>query len=169
MSATRNIRMLTRYTAWANARLYGALLELPVALLVEARPGRPNGMNGILSHSYAVDLIWKAHLEGKEHGFTDRNFEAIPSFAELCLAQREIDEWYVVHADDQDEKSLEQIVAFNFVDGNPGSMSRGDILLHIVNHKTYHRGYVADMLYESGNRPPTIDLPVFLRDESPGL
>jgi uncharacterized damage-inducible protein DinB len=42
---------------------------------------------------------------------------------------------------------------------------RGDeMLLHVVNHSTYHRGYVADMLYESGSRPPTLDLPVFLRD-----
>ncbi len=29
MSAIRNIRMLTRYTAWANARLFGALANLP--------------------------------------------------------------------------------------------------------------------------------------------
>ncbi len=43
------------------------------------------------------------------------------------------------------------------------------MLLHIANHKTYHRGYVADMLYESGLRPPTMDLPVFLRDAPPAL
>ncbi|MBL1377407.1 DinB family protein [Zobellella iuensis] len=169
MTATRNIRMLTRYTAWANSRLYSALSELPVALLLEARPGRPNGMNGILSHSYAVDLIWKAHFEGKGHGLSSRNFEVIPSFDELRLAQRQVDEWYIAYADEQGEESLEQVMSFKFVDGGSGSMSRGDMLLHIVNHKTYHRGYVADMLYESGNRPPTMDLPVFLRDEPPDL
>jgi uncharacterized damage-inducible protein DinB len=48
-------------------------------------------------------------------------------------------------------------------------MRRGDILLHIANHKTYHRGYVADMLYESGLKPPTMDLPVYLRDARPAL
>lgn len=169
MTAIRNLRMLTRYTAWANLRLYGALSELPPPLLLEARPGRPNGMKGILSHACAVDLIWKAHLEGKEHGFTSRNFDTIPAFDELRLVQQQLDHWYIAYADDQHEKSLGQIISFKFVDGTPSSMSRGDILLHIINHKTYHRGYVADMLYESGHRPPTIDLPVFLRDDLPDL
>ena len=39
-----------------------------------------------------------------------------------------------------------------------------EMLLHVVNHKTYHRGYVAQMLYQASVRPPTMDLPVFLRD-----
>jgi len=169
MTATRYIRMLTRYAAWANSRLFDAMSALPAGLLLEARPGRPNGMNGVLSHSYVVDLIWKAHLEGSEHGFTSRNFDIIPSFEELHLAQQRSDEWFISYADEQNEKSLEELVSFRFVDGSPGSMSRGGILLHIVNHKTYHRGYIADMLYEAGCRPPTIDLPVFLRDEPPEL
>ena len=39
-----------------------------------------------------------------------------------------------------------------------------EILLHIVNHSTYHRGYVAQMFYQVPARPPTTDLPVFLRE-----
>lgn len=79
------------------------------------------------------------------------------------------DQWYISFVDLQSEQALSQIVDFKFVDGGPGSLSRGDMLLHIVNHKTYHRGYVADMLYESGLKPPTMDLPVFLRDARPLL
>ena len=47
-------------------------------------------------------------------------------------------------------------------------MSREDILLHVVNHTTYHRGHIADMLYHLHISPPTTDLPVFLR-ASPGV
>jgi len=44
-------------------------------------------------------------------------------------------------------------------------MTRGEILLHIVNHTTYHRGFVADLFYQvRGARPPTTDLPVYLRE-----
>lgn len=32
------------------------------------------------------------------------------------------------------------------------------------NHKTYHRGYVADMFYQVPQKPPTMDLPVVFRD-----
>jgi uncharacterized damage-inducible protein DinB len=45
-------------------------------------------------------------------------------------------------------------------------MSRRDILLHVVNHTTYHRGHAADILYHLKIFPPTTDLPVFLREWS---
>ncbi len=46
-------------------------------------------------------------------------------------------------------------------------MTREEILLHVVNHTTYHRGFVAEMFYKVPARPPTTDLPVFLRDAQP--
>ncbi len=161
MAQTRDLRMLTRYNVWANERLFGALCTLPPPALNEPRPGRHNGLIGVLGHMYVVDQIWKANLEGKEHGFASRSLEHQMTFDAIRRAQAAIDQWYVRFADEQTAESLEQAVDFRFVDGGPGNLRRDDMLLHVINHKTYHRGYVADMLYESGVRPPTIDLPVF--------
>ena len=128
---------------------------------------RPTGFGNMvntLNHAYVVDLIWRAHLLGEPHGFTSRNTDVQPGLDELRSAQRQIDEWYIRYADDCSSELLDEVVCFTFVDGGAGQMSRGDILLHVVNHKTYHRGYVADLLYQASSRPPTMDLPVFLRD-----
>ena len=43
-------------------------------------------------------------------------------------------------------------------------MTRGEIILHIVNHTSYHRGFAADLFYQVPAKPPTTDLTVFLRD-----
>jgi uncharacterized damage-inducible protein DinB len=43
-------------------------------------------------------------------------------------------------------------------------MRRSDILLHVVNHATYHRGHIAMMMYGLAGSVPTTDLPVFLRE-----
>lgn len=43
-------------------------------------------------------------------------------------------------------------------------MTRAEILLHVVNHTTYHRGFVADMFYQIPSKPRTTDLPVFLSE-----
>lgn len=43
-------------------------------------------------------------------------------------------------------------------------MTREEIILHVVNHATYHRGFVADVFYQVPAKPPATDLPVFLRD-----
>jgi uncharacterized damage-inducible protein DinB len=47
-------------------------------------------------------------------------------------------------------------------------MTRVEILQHLVNHTTYHRGAVAQMMYEASSRPPTTDLTVYLRDVGAG-
>jgi len=164
MSALRNIRMLTRFTTWANDRLFEALAKLPDGEPTAKRATGFGNMLHTLNHAYVVDLIWQAHLQGKPHGFQARNIENHPPLAELRQAQRELDEWYVTYADNLSRDRHDEVVEFAFVGGGPGSMSRGDILLHVVNHKTFHRGYVADMMFQVPARPPTMDLPVFLRD-----
>ena len=44
--------------------------------------------------------------------------------------------------------------------------SGGDILLHVVNHGTYHRGHVASMMHTHGVMAPTTDFPVFLKSRT---
>ena len=164
MSAIRNIRMLTRYTAWANSRLFAALASLPEGEATASRATGFGNMVNTLNHAYVVDLIWQAHLEGTPHGFTARITDIEPRLEELRNAQAQIDDWYISYADSLSDQAHNEVMHFKFVDGGPGAMTRGDMLLHIVNHKTYHRGVVADMLYQASSRPPTMDLPVFLRD-----
>ena len=167
MSALRNIRMLTRYNAWANTRLFEAMASLPEGQATAPRPTGFGNMVNTLNHAYVVDLIWKANLEGKPHGFSARNTDTQPVLEALRKAQTESDHWYIAHANDLSEAAHDEVVHFRFVDGGAGAMTRGDMLLHVVNHKTYHRGYVADMFYQTSSRPPTMDLPVFLRDVAP--
>jgi len=165
MTALRNMRMLARYAAWANRLLFQTLSSLPENELTKMRHIVFGNILRTLNHVYVMDLVWQAHLEGRSHGFTTRNPETHPTFAELRAAQKQIDEWYINYADDISEPVCDEIVNFVFVGGGSGSMSRGDILLHVVNHTTYHRGHIADMIYQIPASPPTTDLPVFLRDD----
>jgi uncharacterized damage-inducible protein DinB len=112
---------------------------------------------------YVISLIWKAHLTGQEHGFTTRRLPDPVPLAELHKRQIEVDDWYVTFAESQSADGLAKDVTFLFVGGAPGVMRVDEMLLHVVNHSTYHRGYVADMLYDSGSTPPTMDLPVYVR------
>jgi uncharacterized damage-inducible protein DinB len=156
--------MLTRYTAWANDRLFDTLSKLPKGEPSATRRTDFGNMVHALNHAYVIDLIWQSHLEGKAHGFTVRNTDTIPPLEKLRVAQKSLDEWYISYADALSAVAHDEVVHFRFVDGGVGAMSRGDILLHVVNHKTYHRDHVANMLNQVPVRPPSMDLPVFLRD-----
>jgi uncharacterized damage-inducible protein DinB len=158
--------MLMRYKAWANDLLFQTISELPEDELVAPRPIIFGSILRTLNHVYAMDIVWKAHLESRPHEYATRNPETSPPFAELRDAQKDMDAWYVSYARGLDASACEEIVDFTFIGGGSGSMSRGDILLHVVNHATYHRGHVVGMLYQIPVPVPTTDLPVFLRDSA---
>jgi uncharacterized damage-inducible protein DinB len=164
MSALRNIRMLTRYSAWANSLLYLALGEVPEAELTTRRPIVFGNLIRTLNHVYTIDLVWQAHLESRAHGFTTRTPDVHISFSDLRIAQSSLDSWYICYAEEMSDRLGEEMVNFTFIGGGEGSMTRGDILLHVVNHTTYHRGHIAAMMHQIPARPPTTDLPIFLRN-----
>ena len=82
--------------------------------------------------------------------------------AELWSAQQAIDDWYIKWGDALSEADADKTVRFSLIGGKQGEMRRSEIVLHVVNHTSYHRGFVADMFFQIPARPPLTDLPVFL-------
>lgn len=156
--------MLTRYNAWANEVMFKAVAALPEGEAVKPRPSVFKNMVHTLNHNYVIDRIFQAHLEGRAHGYGARNTPDHPPLPELWRAQQEIDRWYIEWADRVGEDALEQKVAFTYVGGGEGVMTRREIVQHLVNHTSYHRGFVAQMMYDIPVRPPVTDLTVYLRD-----
>ena len=163
-SAADTIRMLTRYKAWANTITFRTVMALPEGEALRPRPTRFGNMVHTLNHAYVVDDIFRAHLEGRRHAYAARNTEHTPPLPDLWKAVQTMDRWYIGHADQLTAEMLRETVSFKFVGGEPGAMTREAMLLHIVNHGTYHRGFVGDMLYQVPAQSPANDLTVFLRD-----
>jgi uncharacterized damage-inducible protein DinB len=159
-------RMLTRYNRWANRMIFDAVAALPAGEATKERQSLFKNMVHTLNHNYVIDRIWQAHLEGREHGYTARNTPGHPPLEQLWREQQEVDGWYVAWSDALAGPALAEKVEFTLIGGNRGVMTRAEILLHVVNHTSYHRGFVADLFYQvpGGARPPTTDLPVYLRE-----
>lgn len=164
MSHAQHIQMLTRYREWADRLLYQSLVAMPESALTREQPIVFGSLLRTLHHVYCMDQVWKAHLEGVPHGFTTRNPDDCPAFDVLRDAQANIDDWYIRFAKTLDAQACDETIHFTFICGGEGAMRRGDILLHVVNHATYHRGHIAMMMYGMSTSPPTTDLPVFLRE-----
>ena len=169
MSAVRMVRTLTRYNAWANRLFFDAAAALPAGEAEKVRPTLFTNIVHTLNHNYVIDDIFRAHVEQRAHGYTARNTQGHPPLAELWRMQQAFDTWFIEWGDSLDARALDEMVEFTFVGGGDGALSRGEIILHLVNHTSYHRGFAADMFYQVPARPPTTDLTVFLRDARPML
>lgn len=157
--------MMAGYKQWSDKVMYDAVAALPEGEALKQRASLFKNMVHTLNHIYVVDRIWQAHLEGRDHGYQARNTKDHPPLAELWRLQQQADAWYVAWAEAQDDAHIGETVEYTLIGGNRGAMTRGEILLHVVMHANYHRGYVAEMIYEvPGCRPPTMDLPVYMRE-----
>jgi uncharacterized damage-inducible protein DinB len=163
---TDTARMLTRYNAWSNKLMFDAVAALPPGEATKERRSLFKNIVHTLNHNYVIDRIWQAHLEGREHGFAARNTPDHPPLDELRRLQQQVDDWYIAWAARMTDTALSEKMHFTLIGGNRGVMTRGEILLHVVNHTSYHRGFACDMFFEVPARPPIMDLPVFLREEN---
>jgi uncharacterized damage-inducible protein DinB len=154
--------MLARYSDWADTVLFDSMKALPAGAASRGTGTLFGSMVGTLNHNLQVDLIWRAHLQGVAHGFTTRRDVLHADLDRLAEEQRGINRWYLDWARQQTAGSFGERVRFHFVSGTPGEMTRGGMFLHIVNHKTYHRGWVAEMFFDHGLNPPETDLCLFL-------
>lgn len=163
---TISINILLRYKDWADALTYRSIFALPDGEATRMRQTSFGTMAHTLNHVLVVDDIFRHHLEGRVHGYTARNTETTPPLADLHTRQREMNSWLIKHASALSSDAMNETVHFTFVGGGEGAMTREAIFLHLVNHATYHRGFVNDMMYQVPARPPANDLPVFLREQA---
>jgi len=158
------VRMLLRYKAWADGFVFKHVRQIPAEEAYKPRQSTFENIVQTLNHVFVVDDIFRHHLEGRSHPYEARVTREAPALADLENAVRAMDQWYVRTFDGWSEDELAVRVDFEFVGGGAGSMTRAEIALHIVNHTTYHRGFVGDMLRQVPFVWPANDLTVFLRD-----
>lgn len=156
------LQKLTRYKAWANELLFEAAAKLPESALLAPQPIVFGSLLRTLNHVLAMDFVWQSHLRGQPHGLATRNPDFCPPFAEIARAQADTDRWYIDYAENLSEAAHDEVVEFAFIGGRPGAMTRADIVLHAVNHGTYHRGHFVQMM-RTWQPPPITDYPVFLK------
>ena len=111
-----------------------------------------------------MDVVWKANLVGESHGFATRNADSCPDFNELREEQKNVDAWYVEYADTLGTVDIDEMVDFEHIGGGAGRMKRGEVVHHVINHTTYHRGHIEGAMYQIPAEPPTTDLSVYVRD-----
>lgn len=149
---------LVAYKRWEDKALY----DIIAANLSRLDAFDHSVLMQIIDHMYAVDCIFQHHLLGKQHGYTaPRSNSPIP-FEILANRVSAIDNWYIDYALSLSDKSLNEMVDFVFTNGSPARMTRGDMILHVCMHGTYHRGNVGIILQKNGIKPNNDRLTDFL-------
>ncbi|MFN0166455.1 MAG: DinB family protein [Bryobacteraceae bacterium] len=154
------------YTAWATGRLVEAMASLTPEELNRDFGTSDRNPLGTLVHVFAADRIWLARLHGQAQGpfitEADRDFtrlrDEIPA-----LHQRWI-EWI----DRLPEDGAEENSTYTDIKGREWTNPTWQVVLHVVNHATHHRGQISGFLRAMGKTPPPLDLIAYYRQKRNG-
>jgi uncharacterized damage-inducible protein DinB len=150
-----DLRLHISYSGWASRRLLDAALALS-----EEDQRREFGVShksliGTLEHIFFADRIWFART-------VDPN--VLEGDQSLAVAwprlQKRWEEW----ASALTPEDLLRVVDYTDMRGNLHSTPVWQILLHVVNHATLHRGQVMSLLRQLGVAPPATDLIFYYRE-----
>jgi uncharacterized damage-inducible protein DinB len=154
----QNYSQLIAIKRWADRGLYDVIGE-NFERLSNADAGI---MLRILDHIHVVDRIFQHHLQGLTHTFSAPRSADIPELQVLANSVREVDDWYASYVNSLSAEDFEQTVDFVFTSGKRTRMRRGEIILHVCLHGTYHRGNAGAILQLRGIAPSRDSITDFL-------
>jgi uncharacterized damage-inducible protein DinB len=153
------------YSAWASRLLVEAAGEL----LTQDELTRDFGtadksVLGTLVHVFGADRLWLARLKGEpaKQFLTDADYRFTVLQNDWPALHRRWTEW----ADGLTDEAAQAELSYTDMRGKPWREPLGQLVLHVVNHGTHHRGQVAGFLRTMGHVPPKLDLTVYYRDKS---
>jgi uncharacterized damage-inducible protein DinB len=148
-----------RYSAWASRKVMEAVRALPEADFQKPVGVSHGSLQGTLAHILYADWIWFTRVVApiEEPGQTREALERI--WPELQ------DKW-VAWAEGASDEEMDRVVEYE--SRLYGQMARPvwQILLHVVNHATLHRGQAMSMLRQMGIDPPHIDFMNFYQESA---
>ncbi len=154
------------YTIWANRVLLEACAALSEEELRRNLGASHSSLLRTLRHIYDAERSWTYNLISN----------SIPSLAEIEAAgvsdQSRPDpifeslqqSWFKLWDEARQwiaplsEEDLARELSFRQRDGTDLLLPRWQVLLHMVNHSTLHRGQIITMLRALGKQPPSVDL-----------
>ncbi len=119
-----------------------------------------------ISHMVIVDEMFKSRLMKSPVPHESTYSEVVPEFSELKFRLIESGKWYRRYASKRDKKSG-RTVSFTFADGKMGSMSVDEILFHVINHGSYHRGSIAHALDLATVPHPADGYGIYIHEKEP--
>ncbi|MFK3690450.1 DinB family protein [Agrobacterium tumefaciens] len=153
----RVFRKLARNNRLANFRLHQACRQLSEDAFVAQRVSFFPTLRATLNHILIVDRFYIDALQGGTLGHAAFVVsEPYPTVAELHEAQTQLDKALIAFVDDLDEDGLAGIVDIHR--GARVQQDRcDDVLSHLFQHQTHHRGQAHAMLAGTSVKPPQLD------------
>jgi len=158
------LRTLLDYHYWARDRVLAAASELTPEQLTRDMGNSFRSVRDTLVHIYSAEWNWYQRWRGSSPTamLVPEDYPDIPTLAAAWVSHEARVRHFV---DALGDEGLEQWCDYRTMNGQAGTSTYAQMIRHVVNHASYHRGQVTTMLRQLGAAPAkSLDLIGFYRE-----
>ena len=159
-------RRLLDYHLWARDRAIAAVAALPLEAFLRDLGNSFGSVRDTVAHLYGADEVWLSRWRGG----TPRGLPPASQFADLAAlraAWAELDPDLRGFVHGLDAAGLARSLTYPAFNGQLATLTFEQMLQHVVNHGSYHRGQITTLLRQLGaTAPQSMDLVAFFRERA---
>lgn len=163
MGLSDHFRLMARYNQRMNQQALAACRQLPAARLSEDLGAFFHSILGTLNHLLVADLIWLARFSTHQERYDCLQrigrypqpqsldailFDSLPAFADV---RQELDALIIFWLDNEVEAAdYRRLLCYANTRGIKSTRNFGELVSHMFNHQTHHRGQLTTLLSQQG-------------------
>ena len=158
-----DLQTLLDYHYWARDRVLDAAATLTPEQFTRDLGSSFKSVRDTLAHLYSAEWAWYQRWHGTSPTAM-LPFDRFPDVASIRIAWADHEANVRAFVNGLDEAGIGKVFEFRLLSGQESSAAFWQMLQHIVNHASYHRGQVTTMLRQLGAQPAkSMDMIAFYR------
>lgn len=157
-----NLQLMSQYNQWMNQKVYQTAHKLGEEKIKQDRGAFFGSILGTLNHIYVADIIWLRRFA--RHPKQYQNLQQLPeldNYTELSQTvaddlksldklRQELDKLIINWCQEIDPEDLESNLQYIDTKGNSYNKNFGQLIHHLFNHQTHHRGQATTLISQEG-------------------
>jgi uncharacterized damage-inducible protein DinB len=161
--ALTQLRDQYAYMVWADDRILAATATVPEEGFRRDQNISAGSIHKLILHTLGAQWVWL----GRWQGDSARTFprpEELPTLAAVQRHWAEVHQAVLAFVSEQTDESVGRRV--EYIRNNQRHNNRLlDIMCHLVDHSTYHRGQLNSMIKLAGGKPADVGYITYRRDQ----
>lgn len=160
---TDYLNHLLGFHYWARDRVFTAVEPLDAEQYARPMGNSFPSIRDTLNHIYLADWIWYERWNGVFP--TSFPTDEIPDLSALRRRHSALEGKVRAYLGDAGESGINRVISYRLMNGKEGASPLWQLVAHVVNHATYHRGQVTTMLRQMGAKPAlSTDMITYFRE-----
>jgi uncharacterized damage-inducible protein DinB len=149
----QDLQTMIDYHYWARDRLLDSIEPLDAEQYNRDLGNSFPSIRATATHIYAADWAWYQRWMGESPAAllpTDR----FADLAALRAAWVDLETKVRAFVNGLGDAGVDRVIEYKLLSGHPGASPVWQMVQHVVNHASYHRGQITTMLRQLGAQPP---------------